>query len=414
MSLFIARTADSAGFFLPAVSSQVIFSTIWALTILSFLFLPARLYARLKATKRLYWDDFLVTFAWIISLAITFTITVYYPVTVEIMLIGAGLKKFPPNVKVITMQFTRVFTAIPMLFYAGLWCVKFAFLIFFRRLGLRNVTSLRRWWWTVLTVTTVSFLVCYTTLPYRCTLVSFEVVASNECQTQGLSFVAMGVNTALDVMTDCLIMSIPFLILRRIRISLHQKIGLSAVFSLVIITMIFAIIRATITTVGVKRQIDPIWLYMWSSIELNVAIIVACIAPYRSLFIRSREHEPEPRRHHDIKARARKLWSSYCSNSWSLRRQQGDENWSAMELPYLAPWVDNGCGVQQVPGIEGKVRDYGATRSCTREDPSMTANMPYLAPWIEEQNEAIEPARESRDALFRVPPPAHLTGRAEP
>lgn len=169
-----------------------------------FLFLPARLYARLKATKRLYWDDFLVTFAWAISLAITVTITIYYPVTVEIMLIGAGLKKFPPNVKIITMQFTRVFTAIPMLFYAGLWCIKFAFLIFFRRLGLRNVTSLRRWWFTVLTITSVSFLVCYTTLPYRCTLVSFQVVASPECATQGLSFVAMGVNTALDVMTDCL------------------------------------------------------------------------------------------------------------------------------------------------------------------------------------------------------------------
>lgn len=174
------------------------------MTILSFLFLPARLYARLKTSKRLYWDDFLVSFSWIISLAITITITVFYPVTVEIMLIGAGLKKFPPNVKVITMQFARVFTVIPMLFYAGLWCIKLAFLLFFRRLGLRNVTSLRRWWWVVLTITIVTYFVCYTTLPYRCTLVSFEVVASPECQTQGLSFVAMGVNTAMDVMTDCL------------------------------------------------------------------------------------------------------------------------------------------------------------------------------------------------------------------
>lgn len=34
--------------------------------------------------------------------------------------------------------------------------------------------------------------------------------------------------------------------------------------------MTFAIIRATITTVGVKRQIDPLWMYMWTSIELNV------------------------------------------------------------------------------------------------------------------------------------------------
>lgn len=65
-------------------------------------------------------------------------------------------------------------------------------------------------------------------------------------------------------------MSIPFLILRRIRISTYQKLGLSAVFSLVIITMIFAVIRATITTIGVKRQIDPLWMYLWTSVELNI------------------------------------------------------------------------------------------------------------------------------------------------
>lgn len=65
-------------------------------------------------------------------------------------------------------------------------------------------------------------------------------------------------------------MSIPFLILRRVRISSYQKIALSAVFSLVIVTMIFAIVRAVITTVGVTRQIDPIWFFMWTTIELNI------------------------------------------------------------------------------------------------------------------------------------------------
>lgn len=69
-------------------------------------------------------------------------------------------------------------------------------------------------------------------------------------------------------------MSIPFLIVRRVRISTHQKVVLCAVFSLVIITMIFAIVRATVTTVGVKRQIDPLWMYLWTSIELNVGTCI--------------------------------------------------------------------------------------------------------------------------------------------
>lgn len=227
----------------------------------------------------------MVTFACFVSLVIAVTITIFHPVTIELMLIGAKIKPSPHIVKVITMQFTRVFTAIPMLFYGGLWCIK-------RRLGRRDVISLRRWWSVVLGTTTIAFLVCYTALPYRCTLFSFEVVASKECQTQGLSFVAMGLYIALNVVMDCLsmsstphagrpvdadalrtVISIPFLILRRIQISTRQKVMLCAVFSLVIITMIFAVVRATVTIVGAKRQIDLLWIYLWTSIELNIGLI---------------------------------------------------------------------------------------------------------------------------------------------
>lgn len=70
-------------------------------------------------------------------------------------------------------------------------------------------------------------------------------------------------------------MSIPFLVLRRIQISTRERVVLCAVFSLVIITMIFALVRAIVTTVGVKRQIDPLWMYLWTSIELNVGTDIA-------------------------------------------------------------------------------------------------------------------------------------------
>jgi hypothetical protein len=78
------------------------------------------------------------------ALAITITITVYNHIIYDIVLVGAGCKKLPLNVKIIAMQFTRVLTTVPMLLYGGSWCVKLTFLIFFRRLGLRGVTSLRR------------------------------------------------------------------------------------------------------------------------------------------------------------------------------------------------------------------------------------------------------------------------------
>lgn len=71
-------------------------------------------------------------------------------------------------------------------------------------------------------------------------------------------------------------MTIPFLILRKTRISARQKVALSIVFSLVVITMVFAIVRAALTTTRVSKQIDPTWMYMWSIIELNVGKDTLC------------------------------------------------------------------------------------------------------------------------------------------
>ncbi|KAF2705459.1 hypothetical protein K504DRAFT_414361 [Pleomassaria siparia CBS 279.74] len=333
---------------IPRVSREAFLGAIWALTVLSFLFLPARLYARWSSFFRFYWDDFFVVFAWVLSLAITASCTALNSVTFEIMLIGSGRMEYPTNLKAIVMQFSRLFSIVPMVFYTGLWAIKIAFLLFFRRLGTQAVWSLRRHWWVVCGITVVSYFACFASLSYRCCLVSYEVLVSPECSaTQRSSFTSMKVNCVLDVFTDCLIMSIPFNILWRVRLSPQQRIALSGIFSLVLITIIFAIVRAAITTVGVTNQMDPIWMYLWTNIELNVAIIVACVAPYHSLFLRNQTqhpyHRPSPPRDPSFSCRFRqaisKIFSLQPGKTVSYR---GENPWSAADLPYLAPWVSNG------------------------------------------------------------------------
>jgi hypothetical protein len=100
----------------------------------------------------------------------------------------------------------------------------------------------------------------------------------------------MKVNCALEVFMNCLSeywrftseqktadfgwsdMTIPFLILREVRIAIRQGVALSIIFLIVVITMIFAIVRAVFMTRGVSKQIDPIWMYMWSSVKLNIGM----------------------------------------------------------------------------------------------------------------------------------------------
>lgn len=181
--------------------------TIWALTTLSLLFLPARLYARWTSFHRFYWDDFFVLFAWILSLSITASCTAYNNATYEVMYLGSDqlFSGFPSNVEIIAMQFSRLFAIVPMIFYTGLWAVKFAFLLFFRRLGTQAVSSLRWLWWVVTGVTGVCYFACFASLPYKCSLVSYEVLMSPGCSAkQGLAFTSMKVNCVLDVFTDCL------------------------------------------------------------------------------------------------------------------------------------------------------------------------------------------------------------------
>lgn len=88
-----------------------------------------------------------------------------------------------------------------------------------------------------------------------------------------------------------------------------------------------------------------------------------------------------------------------------------EANWLTMQLPYLAPWVEEGNGEHLQPMSNTKRQNYGTISSTTyREDPYMTANMPYLAPWSD--GDSIAADTESNDIVPSPPPLAHLPGRS--
>ncbi len=90
--------------------------------------------------------------------------------------------------------------------------------------------------------------------------------------------------------------------LRGVQMRWRRKAALTGIFSLVVITMIFAIVRTAVVSSS-NTQIDTSWLFMWSAIEASVgrwcpcytipvsnivcaAITVSCLATFCNLFSR--------------------------------------------------------------------------------------------------------------------------------
>ena len=125
---------------------------LWSLTGLSFLFLTFRIYAQLESSRRLFIDDFVVLFAWIIILSAAILWQVEGEVLFESYAVSAGTKSLTATFLPRFNKFMRFLAPLEILFYSALWSVKFSFMAFFYRLS-SKVKHLRNWWFIVLFAT---------------------------------------------------------------------------------------------------------------------------------------------------------------------------------------------------------------------------------------------------------------------
>ena len=130
---------------------------------------------RLRVFRKLYNDDYLVILAWLILL--TCTILWHVQKTLDLLYesyhIGyAGVMPSKYYLDHLT-TWLRILFADLFLNLIGLWCIKFAFLAFFRRLG-RKVKGQKLVWYCVFAFTlaglAISVGVCY----YPCIFASYE------------------------------------------------------------------------------------------------------------------------------------------------------------------------------------------------------------------------------------------------
>ncbi|RAL08034.1 uncharacterized protein BO97DRAFT_408592 [Aspergillus homomorphus CBS 101889] len=269
------------------VSKPVFLGVLWAFTWTSFLFVLFRVVVRFGSFRRLYVDDYLVVLAWAIMLTTAIIWQIEGQVLYAFYAISAGTQSYTPEILPKFGRFMQFIAPLTILFYSGLWCVKFSFLAFFLRLG-SKIRSHRIWWFVVLFATVAVWIASVADIDYKCSLGGLEYIMTqcgnlNHVHYENRTFWA---NCAGDVITDLLILSIPVLILWKTRISFHKKLVLLSLFSVTVVVMAVSIIRVVINN-SLDKSVDLAWLYFWSFIELGTAIIISCIASFRQLFVTS-------------------------------------------------------------------------------------------------------------------------------
>lgn len=293
----------------PAKVGQNIFlRVIWAGVVVSFLFLVMRLTARYKTFKRLYFDDGFVIFSWFLALFTAIIWQIVARFMYQFMAITSG-QLWPPPTNFVndTERYYKGSVVVLIFFYTSLWAVKISFLFFFKRLG-QNVRWQKILWWCVLAFTVATYFVCIGDIQYSCLAAPLGEIISHCSSDRDVNFqlVTLKFNAAIDVLTDVMILSIPTSLLWKVKISLRRKLALMGIFSLVIITMVFAIVRVAVIS-SESRQPDTSWSYMWSCIEQVIAIIVACLASFRTLF-KQPDSRPQPLKHIPPSHNARNLF----------------------------------------------------------------------------------------------------------
>ncbi|KAJ5561989.1 hypothetical protein N7535_003548 [Penicillium sp. DV-2018c] len=269
------------------VPMPLFLGVLWALTGVAFLFVLIRIYAQLTSCRRLFIDDYLVILAWIIILTAAVIWQIEGKVLYRLYAISAGAEEFTLDFLPQYNTFMRFNAPFEILFYSALWCVKFSFLALFYRISAK-IKSFRIWWFVVLFCTASVYIASVANIEYKCSFGGLAYIISQCPQPNHIHYenCMFWANCAGDVITDLMILSIPFLVLWNTRISYRKKLILLSIFSATILIMVTAIVRVAVG-MSYNHQMNIEWLCFWSFVEVDIAITVSCVASLRQLFVTS-------------------------------------------------------------------------------------------------------------------------------
>ena len=169
----------------------------------SFISLGFRIFTRLRSLKRLFIDDALVVFAWLVGLGTAIAQQLNSDIMFKLIEVGIGNAELDPSASEKLKTFPLKVAIIMLLFYTSLWSVKLSFLFLFRRL-VAKVAGHKVLWWTIFVVTAATYVVTIAATRWPCVVAS-SAEKEQECsspQATKFSEDVLRAIGALDILTD--------------------------------------------------------------------------------------------------------------------------------------------------------------------------------------------------------------------
>lgn len=150
---------------------------LWAFTATDTVFVLFRIFVRIASFRRLFVDDIFVLLAWAIMLTNAIIWQIQGQVLYNLYAISTGQESYTPAVLPMFESFMRYIAPMTIMFYSGLWAIKFSFMSFFFRLN-SKVKSHRIWWYVVMLVVGGVYIACVADVDYKCSLGGMEYIIS--------------------------------------------------------------------------------------------------------------------------------------------------------------------------------------------------------------------------------------------
>ena len=117
-----------------------------------------------------------------------------------------------------------------------------------------------------------------------------DIVSDALRRSHFVTFIALHTNSSA-------VISIPVVLLWKVKITLRRKLALWGILCLSIFTAITAIIRVAGGNIG-HGQVDSAWAIFWEQAEAAVAIMVVSVSAFRALFVTHRASKQQSPAYH--------------------------------------------------------------------------------------------------------------------